>query len=335
MASQKRKSPGVTELCKGILSGNRSVLARAITLAESTRTDDRKKIAQVLRKLLPSTGNSIRIGITGVPGVGKSTFIEVFGELLAREGRQIAVLTIDPTSQKTKGSILGDKTRMERLSRNPSVFIRPSPTGLALGGVTYHTREAILLCEAAGFNTMLIETVGVGQSETIVRGMVDFFLLLMLTGAGDELQGIKKGIMEMADGIVISKADGQNKKAAGQAKADALQALHFHSPSRSGWKPKVHTVSSIENTGLVDVWKMIQAFHQHGKAEGYFSQNRKDQQTHWLDEILESDFREVLGSPQVAKKKQQLLNQILNKGILPTDAALELWKVVIKRGGRK
>lgn len=335
MAPQKRKSPSVAELCKGILSGNRSVLARAITLAESTRTSDRKKIAQVLRKLLPSTRSSIRIGITGVPGVGKSTFIEVFGELLASEGRQIAVLTIDPTSQKTKGSILGDKTRMERLSRNPSVFIRPSPTGLALGGVTYHTREAILLCEAAGFNTILIETVGVGQSEIIVRGMVDFFLLLMLTGAGDELQGIKKGIMEMADGIAITKADGQNKKAASLAKADALQALHFQSPSPSGWKPKVHAVSSTENTGLVDVWKMIQAFQQHGQAEGYFSKNRKDQQAQWLDEILESKVRELLGAPAAVNKKKQLVKQILKNDMLPGDAARELWRVVIEQRIKK
>ena len=329
MAPKPRTSYNPAQIQKGILNGNRAVLARAITLAESTRAIDRKKISQVLKNILPHTGKSIRIGVTGVPGVGKSTFIETFGELLTREGKKVAVLTVDPTSQKTKGSILGDKTRMEHLSRNPNVFIRPSPTGLALGGVTYHTREAILLCEAAGFDVILIETVGVGQSETIVRGMVDFFLLLVLAGAGDELQGIKKGIMEMADGIVVTKADGDNVKAAKQAQADALQALHFQSPATSGWKTKVLATSSLENRGIADVWKMVLQCQLHAESTGYFKSHRSSQQRQWLEESLEDSFRELLHEGWVAKRKEQLLKQILRGSILPPDAAEELSKEII------
>ena len=329
MAPKPRPSYNPAQIQKGILNGDRAVLARAITLAESTRAIDRKKISQVLKNILPHTGKSIRIGVTGVPGVGKSTFIETFGELLTREGKKVGVLTVDPTSQKTKGSILGDKTRMERLSRNPNVFIRPSPTGLALGGVTYYTREAILLCEAAGFDVILIETVGVGQSETIVRGMVDFFLLLALAGAGDELQGIKKGIMEMADGIVVTKADGDNVKAAKQAQADALQALHFQSTPASGWKPKVLTISSLENRGLAEIWKMVQQYKEHTETSGYFKENRKGQQRQWLEESLENGFRELLLENWVGKRKEQLLKQILKGTISPSDAASELWNEIL------
>lgn len=329
MKPRKQKIPDVAGFSKGIVEGDRSVLARAITLAESTRPEDRKKIAAVLRKILPRTGKSIRIGVTGVPGVGKSTFIEVFGELLARQGKKIGVLTVDPTSQKTKGSILGDKTRMERLSRNPNVFIRPSPTALALGGVTYHTREAILLCEAAGYDIILIETVGVGQSETIVRGMVDFFLLLVLAGAGDELQGIKKGIMEMADAIVVTKADGNNIKAVKQAQADAAQALHFQQAALSGWKTKVLTISALENKGLEEVWKLIQSYHQHAITTGYLAENRLHQQQQWLEECLGDHFRELLLEPRVTRKKEQLLKKILKNNLLPGEAAKELWDGIL------
>lgn len=329
MTPRKQIIRNVAGFSKGIVGGDRSVLAQAITLAESTRAGDRHKIAAVLKKLLPQTGKSIRIGVTGVPGVGKSTFIEVFGEMLAREGKKIGVLTVDPTSQKTKGSILGDKTRMERLSRNSNVFIRPSPTGLALGGVTYHTREAILLCEAAGYDVILIETVGVGQSEIVVRGMVDFFLLLVLAGAGDELQGIKKGIMEMADGIVVTKADGENMKATRQAKAGALQALHFHTSPASGLKTKVLTISSLENQGLNDVWKMIQEYQRHVESTGYLQLNRQDQQRQWLEEIVEALFRERLHQPGVVKKKERLVQQVLKGDLLPGDAAQLLWRYAI------
>ncbi len=322
----RKRNPTTQELVQGIRANSRTLLAKSITLAESTLPKDQKRIRAVLRKLLPITGNSIRIGITGVPGVGKSTFIEAFGEALTRAGKKVAVLTVDPTSQKTKGSILGDKTRMENLSRNPRVFIRPSPTGSALGGVTYHTREAMLLCEAAGFDVILIETVGVGQSETIVRNMVDFFLLLMLAGAGDELQGIKKGIMEMADGIVVTKADGANVKAANEAKADALQALHFQQAPPSGWKVKALTVSARENKGIDEVWKLIQEYEAHTRQSGYLEANRAEQQEKWVDESLEQMFREHLGSPRMARIKSQLVRKVRKYELLPSEAAEALWK---------
>lgn len=316
-------------ISKAIRSGDRSVLARAITLAESTRAADRNKINAVLSALLPHTGRSIRVGITGVPGVGKSTFIEVFGEVLTKAGKKVGVLTVDPTSKKTKGSILGDKTRMERLSRNPSVFIRPSPTGQALGGVNFHTREAILLCEAAGYDVVLIETVGVGQSETMVRNMTDFFLLLMLAGAGDELQGIKKGIMEMADGVVITKADGANVGAANEAKADALQALHFQQPSPSGWKVKALAISALENKGVEEVWKMIQEYEAHARRTGYLELNRAHQLEQWLEESVEQRFRKTMSSPGLSKRKSELVKRIRKKQLLPSQAAAELWRGMV------
>lgn len=327
----RKRTPTAQQLEQGIRAGSRPLLAKAITLAESTLAGDQKRIRAVLRKLLPLTGKSIRIGITGVPGVGKSTFIEAFGHVLTQAGKKVAVLTVDPTSQKTKGSILGDKTRMENLSRNPDVFIRPSPTGSALGGVTFHTREAMLLCEAAGFDVILIETVGVGQSETIVRNLVDFFLLLMLAGAGDELQGIKKGIMEMADGIVITKADGANVKAANEARTDALQALHFQQPPGSGWKIKALTVSALENRGIDEVWKMIQEYHRHTQQSGYLEASRATQQVSWLEESVDRMFREHLESPKLKKIKSQLINQVSKKKLLPPEAAEELWKQLVRR----
>ena len=321
----------LTHLQDGIRAGKVGILAKAITLAESTREADRQKIEQLLRQLLPHTGKSIRIGITGVPGVGKSTFIEVFGELLTTEGKKVAVLAIDPTSQKTKGSILGDKTRMERLSRNPHVFIRPSPTSLALGGVSFHTRESILLCEAAGYDVILIETVGVGQSETNVRSMVDFFLLLMLAGAGDELQGIKKGIMEMADGVVITKADGDNLKASKLALAETRGALHLQSPQSSGWAPKAVTVSALENNGVVEIWKMILEYKSHVESGGYFEENRRLQKKQWLEESLENYFLELMNSDSIRTKKEKIMKEVLGDAMLPSDAARKLWDSVIRK----
>lgn len=330
MAASRTSPLTTSELEKGIIAGDRSILARAITLAESHLAADQKKINLVLSRLLKRTGKSLRIGITGVPGVGKSTFIEAFGELLTAKGKKVGVLTVDPSSKKTKGSILGDKTRMDQLSKNDNVFIRPSPTNLALGGVTAHTREAILLCEAAGYDVILVETVGVGQSETQVRGMVDFFLLLVLAGAGDELQGIKKGIMEMADGIVVTKADGENEKAAKQAKADAVQALHFQQALASGWKTKVITSSALEGKGIDEVWKMIQDFERHTTSSGWFDENRREQRLGWLDECLELQFRQVLNNPSVNKKKAKLQKEVLGQKVLPMEAAGVLFREMMK-----
>ncbi len=322
----------ISLLAKGILAGERSILAKAITLAESTLETDNQQTDLLLKELLPHTGHSMRIAVTGVPGVGKSTFIESFGELLTSQGKKIAVLAIDPSSQKTKGSILGDKTRMEQLSRNPNVFIRPSPSSQALGGVSFHTRETILLCEAAGFDIILIETVGVGQSETYVRSMVDFFLLLLLAGAGDELQGIKKGIMEMADGVVINKADGDNLKPSMQAKADVHNALHMQEASSSGWSPNVLTMSAIENEGLDDVWKMIQDYQSFTSKNGFFNKNRELQKKLWLDESVENQFRQLLSGPDLSKRKEVLLKEVMNNSLLPTEAARKFWKdILLKR----
>jgi LAO/AO transport system kinase len=323
--SASNKQTSIALLTKAILEGERASLARAITLCESTLEADRKMCEELLRDLLPKTGNSIRIGITGVPGVGKSTFIETFGDLLTRSGNKIAVLAVDPTSQKTKGSILGDKTRMDKLSKNPNVFIRPSPSGTALGGVSFHTREAILLCEAAGYNVIIIETVGVGQSETIVKDMVDFFLLLMLAGAGDELQGIKKGIMEMADLVAINKADGTNVKASLQAKADVQNSLHLQAGHGNHWQPKVLTISSTEGTGVDHVWKAIQDHKTLTSDSGDFASNRQRQKKKWLEESIETQFRKWMREPSIIKEKEGLLDAVMKDKLLPPEAAREFW----------
>lgn len=315
-----------SQLAKNITSGDRSALARAITLCESTREADRILCEAVLQEIMPLTGNSIRIGITGVPGVGKSTFIEAFGELATATGNKVAVLAIDPTSQKTKGSIMGDKTRMEKLSKNADVFIRPSPSGSALGGVSFATRETILLCEAAGFNVIIVETVGVGQSETYVRNMTDFFLLLMLAGAGDELQGIKKGIMEMADLVAINKADGANVKASMQAKADVQNALHLLPEPESGWKPRVTTISAIENKGIDEVWSIIQQYKAFTSANEFFRSNRESQKKNWLDEAIDQQFQKWKQEPGVEGKKKDLLDKLMANQLLPSQAAREFWK---------
>jgi LAO/AO transport system kinase len=270
-----------------ILAHDRLALSRAITLVESTLPSDRELSHQIIQQLLPYSGKSVRIGITGVPGVGKSTFIEAFGNYLTTElDKKLAVLAVDPTSQKTGGSILGDKTRMETLAGNPKAYIRPSPAGQSLGGVTRSTRESIILCEAAGFEVIFVETVGVGQSETAVNEMVDFFLLLMLAGAGDELQGIKKGIMEMADAVVITKADGTNLQKAKVARAEYQSALHLFPRSASGWSPKVSVCSAVENTGIREVWNMIEAYLELVKNGSFLEQKRQEQNLHWLRETV-------------------------------------------------
>jgi LAO/AO transport system kinase len=282
-----KKRLSLEEYKSGVLSGKRAILSQAITLVESSREEDAKLASELVQEILPHTGKSIRIGITGVPGVGKSTFIEAFGNLLLDKGKKLAVLAVDPSSQKSKGSILGDKTRMEKLAANKKAFIRPSPAGHTLGGVAAKTREAMLLCEAAGFDVVLVETVGVGQSETSVKSMVDFFLLLVLAGAGDELQGIKKGIMEMADGIVINKADGDNISAAKRAKSNYQNALHLFPKAESGWFPPVLTASSITHSGLEAIWSMIESYEAITLVSGFKEGNRSQQRIKWLEENLQ------------------------------------------------
>jgi LAO/AO transport system kinase len=311
--------------------GNRVVLAQAITLAESTRAEDITLANQLIEQLLPLTGNSIRIGITGVPGVGKSTFIEAFGKYLTSLNHKIAVLAVDPTSIKTKGSILGDKTRMEELARDENAFIRPTATSNALGGVTDRTREAILLCEAAGFDIIIIETVGVGQSETSVRNLVDFFLLLMLAGAGDELQGIKKGIMEMADAVVITKADGENLKQTNQAKADVQHALHIFSDSDSGWKPKVITASAQEKKGINETWSIIQEYVTATQDSNFFSENRTQQNLVWFHERMQQLLKQHISQSEEMNTQIKILEKaIINKKILPSRAAQEVISLFFK-----
>jgi LAO/AO transport system kinase len=307
----KRRKLSTEELVEGIRSGNRVILSRAITLIESNKEEDQKQAEDLLQAILPDTGKSFRLGITGVPGVGKSTFIESFGTLLTEKGKKLAVLTIDPSSQRTKGSILGDKTRMEELARNPNAFIRPSASGSTLGGVSGKTREVMLLCEAAGFDFIIIETVGVGQSETHVHGMVDFFLLLMLAGAGDELQGIKKGIMEMADSVVINKADGDNLKQAKRAKVEYQNALHLFPANPSGWIPQVKTCSALDKSGLEEVFEMLTKFQTQVVGNGFFDKNRANQQVSWfkenLNELLKISF---FKKPEVQQRYQEKLQEV-------------------------
>jgi LAO/AO transport system kinase len=276
-AGRKKRKYSVEEYIEGIVTGNRTILSQAITLIESSLPQHHNEAQEIIEKCLTHGSQSLRIGITGVPGAGKSTFIETFGLFLTGQGRKLAVLAIDPSSSNTRGSILGDKTRMEQLSIHPNAYIRPSPSAGTLGGVARKTRETIILCEAAGFDTILIETVGVGQSETAVHSMVDIFLLLMLAGAGDELQGMKRGIMEMADIIAITKADGTNKLLAEGAKGLYENALHLFPPGPSGWKPKVLTCSALKNTGIEELWKVINAYSVFTKKSGFFDEFRKQQ----------------------------------------------------------
>src|SRR5512133_414734 len=283
---KRRKKYSEDEFVSGILAGNRTILSQAITLVESSLPEHYEAAQIIVEKCLPYSSKSIRIGITGVPGAGKSTFIETFGLHITGVGRKLAVLTIDPSSEQTKGSILGDKTRMEQLSVHPHAFIRPSPTTGALGGVARKTRETIILCEAAGFDTILVETVGVGQSETAVHSMVDFFLLLMLAGAGDELQGIKRGIMEMADAIAITKADGRNEDAANSARIMFQNALHLFPAPSSGWKPEVVTCSAFQNKGISELWKKIMDYKEITGNNGYFEKRRKQQAVLRMDDTI-------------------------------------------------
>ncbi|MEM1137009.1 MAG: methylmalonyl Co-A mutase-associated GTPase MeaB [Bacteroidota bacterium] len=286
----RKKKLSAADYIAGIENGDRFILSRAITLVESNLAADIMLSQDILKHFAKDNEDTIRIGITGVPGVGKSTFIESFGEQLANKELKVAVLAVDPSSQVTKGSIMGDKTRMETLSNHPNAYIRPSASGSSIGGVARKTREAMLLCEAAGFDVIIVETVGVGQSETTVKGMVDFFLLLMLAGAGDELQGIKKGIMEMADCVAINKADGDNAKKAEMAKREYANALHLFRQEEHGWNCSVVTCSSLSKKGIDNVWHEIEKFVEVRKTVGHFTQNRKKQRLQWMRESIEDEL---------------------------------------------
>ena len=313
----------VADYVGSIKKGDRVALSQAITLLESTRRDHKDKAHAILNRCLPDAGDSIRVGITGVPGVGKSTFIEALGTRLIEHGHRLAVLAIDPTSSRTKGSILGDKTRMGALSRSDDVFIRPSPTGGSLGGVARTTRETILLCEAAGFDTVFVETVGVGQSETAVHSMVDFFLLLALARAGDELQGIKRGIMEMADAIAINKADGDNRKAAEQARQTYENALHLFPPDASGWTPPVRTCSAQTGDGVDDVWNVVEGYVQSARETGLFTQKRQRQAKHWMYETIEQQLHDdFFNHPDVQAAQDEVERHVL-AGALSSFAAAQ------------
>ena len=287
----RKRQPSSEELIEGILNGNITALSRAITLVESTNVSHLEKATQIINACLPHANQSVRIGITGVPGVGKSTFIEAFGKFLTGLGKKVAVLAVDPSSSISHGSILGDKTRMEELVKDEKAYIRPSASGETLGGVARKTRETITLCEAAGYDVIIIETVGVGQSETAVHSMVDFFLLLKISGAGDELQGIKRGIMEMADAIVINKADGDMIRKANLAKVEFGRALHLFPAKKSGWIPKAATCSAITQDGIPEVWETISEFVILTKANHYFFEKRKEQNQYWLLETINEQLK--------------------------------------------
>ncbi len=328
---RKKKLITLEEFTEGILSGDRIILSRAITLIESSLPKHFKLAQKIIERCIHYSGNSVRIGITGVPGVGKSTFIESFGKYLTGIGRKIAVLAIDPSSEISRGSILGDKTRMEELSNDPKAFIRPSPSAGTIGGVARKTRESIILCEAAGFDTILVETVGVGQSETAVSIMVDFFLLLMLAGAGDELQGIKRGIMEMADAIVINKADKENVQNAQNAKRDYQNALHLFPPAASGWIPRVETCSSIANDGIEEVWKMVNDYISFTNQNGYFDLKRRSQAKSRMYETINEKLKdEFYRNPKVSKLLPTIEKDLMSQKRSSYSAAQKLLDVYFK-----
>ncbi|MFV0346546.1 MAG: methylmalonyl Co-A mutase-associated GTPase MeaB [Bacteroidales bacterium] len=310
---------------EGIKQGNVTILSQAVTLVESNNKVHRDIAQKIVEACLQDSGSSVRIGITGVPGAGKSTFIEAFGMYLTSIGKKVAVLAIDPSSQQTKGSILGDKTRMEHLSVNPDAYIRPSPSAGSLGGVARKTRETVFLCEAAGYDVIIIETVGVGQSETAVHSMTDFFLLLMISGAGDELQGIKRGIMEMSDGMLINKADGDNIIKANQAKVQYSNALHLFPMGKSEWSPMVETCSALKSWNIDKAYEMIDKYVKQTQANGYFEEQRKEQTLYWMYETIEQQLRErFFGSESVKSVFDDYKRRVLSNEISSFVAANEL-----------
>ena len=325
-----QKKYATSDFVEGVLQGDIAVLSRAVTLIESAKEEHQKQAQQIIEQCLPHSGKSVRIGITGVPGAGKSTFIDVFGMHLVQKGHKLAVLAIDPSSERSKGSILGDKTRMETLSREKNAFIRPSPSSGSLGGVARKTRETIVLCEAAGFDTLFVETVGVGQSETAVWSMVDFFLLIQLAGTGDELQGIKRGIMEMADGIVINKADGDNIERANLAACHFRNALHLFPLPDSGRTPKVLTCSGHFNKGITEIWEMIDEYVAFTKANGYFEHKRNEQAKFRIYESIHNMLHQSFYQhPNVKKLLHPMEQSVLNNEISPYIAAKQLVELFV------
>ncbi len=325
----RREELEAAEFIRGVVSGDRAILGRAITLVESNSPGHQKLAQQVLQELLPKSGGSIRIGITGVPGAGKSTLIETLGLRLVERGHRVAVTAVDPTSTVSGGSILGDKTRMERLSRDERAFIRPSPTGGTLGGVARKTRETILVFEAAGYDVILVETVGVGQSEITVRSMVDFFLLTLISGGGDELQGIKKGVIELADAVLVNKADGDNLQAARAARAEYDRALHWLRPATEGWRARAHLASALTGDGVDDLWEVVRRFRDVTTSNGAFEARRREQARDWLRDMVEERVREqFFRHASVAEAMPELERRVMEGDLPATRAAwqlLELW----------
>ena len=328
---KRRRKLTTDEFVEGILAGNITILSQAITLIESNNPDNYAQAQEIIERCLPYAGKSVRIGITGVPGAGKSTWIEAVGNMVTSMHHKLAVLAIDPSSERSGGSILGDKTRMETICHNPDIFIRPSPSAGSLGGVARKTRETVVLCEAAGFDVIFIETVGVGQSETAVHSMVDMFLLLQISGAGDELQGIKRGIMEMADMMVITKADGENIRKAELAKAQYQGALMLFPMPESEWRPKVYTCSSLEGTGLEEVWQGVEQYLQHIELNGYFTANRNRQNKYWMYETINETLKSSFyNNPEIEARMADIEKRVLEAKLSSFIAAKELLDIYFK-----
>ncbi|TVP77596.1 MAG: methylmalonyl Co-A mutase-associated GTPase MeaB [Puniceicoccaceae bacterium] len=311
----------IPKLAGRLLLGDRAALAQAITLVESRAAKHRAPARELMQAILPHTGGALRVGLTGTPGAGKSTFIEALGMLLCQRGQKVAVLAVDPSSSRSGGSILGDKTRMEDLSRHAHAFIRPSPSGSSLGGVAARTREALLLCEAGGYDVVLVETVGVGQSETAVRTMTDFFLLLQISGGGDELQGIKKGVIELADAIVVNKADGDNKLRAEQARMEYSKVLHFLQPFTPGWQPRALTCSALEASGIEEIWQLIEGFRDQMTESGVFAERRREQNVDWFHSLLKAAVMDRFTAEHGARVGE--MERAVKQGELPVSVALD------------